>query len=130
MQPHRRAVLLSLFVFEVMSCPLPFALRAQQSASGPTVSNSQKEGRRIFQQKCAVCHVPASAQAKTLGPNLFKGTVEGNEESIRMTIQDGRGDQMPGFKYALDSKQIDAVIEYLKSLDKPARAVASEHPEM
>jgi mono/diheme cytochrome c family protein len=121
----------ALPVFFILSAilSLSFALPAQQPAPGSMLWASQKEGRRIFQQRCAVCHVPATTGAKTLGPSLYKGVVEGNEETVRATIQNGVGDKMPGFKYGLDSTEIDEVIAYLKTLDKPARAVASERPE-
>jgi mono/diheme cytochrome c family protein len=60
---------------------------------------------------------------------LYRGLVEGNEDSVSETIMNGRGDRMPGFRYTLRPAQITDIIEYLKTLDKPSRAVASERPE-
>jgi mono/diheme cytochrome c family protein len=60
---------------------------------------------------------------------LYRGLVEGNEDSIGETIMNGRGDKMPGFRYTLQPTQINDTIEYLKTLDKPSRTVASERPE-
>jgi mono/diheme cytochrome c family protein len=108
-----------------------FRFPSQQTGStGAALSDSQKEGRRIFQQKCAVCHVSIAPTARQYGPALFKGLVAGNEDFIRMTIMNGSGDRMPGWKYALQPKQIDDIMDYLKTLETPARAVASERDEM
>jgi mono/diheme cytochrome c family protein len=129
MQSHQRAVILPVFILVVISCPRLFGFPTQQPASGTALSNSQKEGRRVFQQKCAVCHVSTSSTAGQYGPMLYRGLVEGNEDSISETIVNGRGDKMPGFRYTLRPAQINDTIEYLKTLDKPSRTVASERPE-
>jgi len=93
----------------------------------------QKEGRRLFQQKCAVCHVPAWHGATTLGPGLSNETIKTEGESaVQDAITDGlydELDQMPGFKYTLTSEQIRNIIAYLKTLDQPAETVVSERPE-
>jgi mono/diheme cytochrome c family protein len=111
----RRSILLVAFLFTVF----PLMVLAQQNvATTSTLSDTQREGRRIFQQKCAVCHVPNSPRAKQYAPGLFKGVV------------DGTGDRMPGFKYALQPEQLNEIIEYLQTLDQPPRTVASERDEM
>ena len=76
-----------------------------------------------------MCHVPASASAKTLGTGLSKTTLDGNEVALRETIMNGLGNTMPGFKYTLTSTQVGDIIDFLKALDTPARTLASEHPE-
>ena len=76
-----------------------------------------------------MCHVPASASAKTLGTGLSKTTLDGNEDALRETIMNGLGTTMPGFKYTLTSAQVADIIDFLKTLDTPARTLASEHPE-
>lgn len=106
---------------------------AQDSA----LTGAQREGRRIFQQKCAVCHVPAWPGATALGPGLSNQIIQGNESAVRDTITNGLYDQsvlgpgftMPGWKYTLSSEQIDHVIDYLKTLAQPPQTVASERPE-
>lgn len=108
---------------------LSLGMSAQQVTSQPVLSGEQKEGRRIFQQKCAVCHVPASFIAEPYAPKLTKGLVEGNEDGVRETIANGSGPRMPGWKYTLQPNQIDIVIAYLKTLEKPSPTVASERPE-
>ena len=108
---------------------LSFAVSAQQAVSPSVLSAEQREGRRIFQQKCALCHVPASSLAEPYAPKLTRGLVEGNENSIRETITNGSGPRMPGWKYTLQPNQINNVIEYLKILDKSTRTIVSERPE-
>jgi mono/diheme cytochrome c family protein len=107
---------------------------APQSAEQKNLGAAQKEGRRLFQQKCAVCHVPAYPGATPLGPGLSNQIIKGNEAAIQDAITNGlyddpRLDWMPGFKYTLTSEQIKNIINYLKTLDQPPETVVSERPE-
>jgi mono/diheme cytochrome c family protein len=95
-------------------------LRAQQSSGSP-LTDAQKDGRRIFQQRCAVCHTLPTVVSKRYGPALYKEIVEDNEDNIRDTILEGREGLMPGFKYGLARAEIDSIIEYLKTVNRPAR---------
>jgi len=103
---------------------LSVPMRAQQSSAAP-LTETQKEGRRIFEQRCAVCHTLPTVIAKRYGPALYKGIVEDNEDNIRDTIMEGREGMMPGFKYGLSRAEIDSIIEYLKTVDRPARPKAA-----
>lgn len=96
----------------------PLALSAQQP--NDSLNATQKLGRRIFQQRCAVCHTKPTISSKMYGPVLYKGLVEGNEDQVRETITNGSTGLMPGFRYGLEPSEIDAIIEYLKTVDKPA----------
>jgi mono/diheme cytochrome c family protein len=111
-----------LFFLGVLGSFLSIALplRAQQSNPSTTLTDTQKEGRRIFQQRCAVCHTPPTVVAKRYGPALYKEIVEDNEDAIRDTIMEGREALMPGFKYGLTRPEIDAIIEYLKTVKRPS----------
>src|SRR5450631_1662843 len=95
-------------------------LRAQQSSGNP-LTDAQKDGRRIFQQRCAVCHTLPTVVSKRYGPALYKEIVEDNEDNIRDTIMEGREGLMPGFKYGLKRAEIDSIVEYLKTVSRPAR---------
>lgn len=95
-------------------------LRAQQPAS-PSLTDAQKEGRRIFQQRCAVCHTQPTVISKRYGPALYKEIVEDNDDNIRGAIMEGREGLMPGFKYGLTRAEVDSVIDYLKTVSRPAR---------
>ena len=94
---------------------------AQRSSSGASVSPAQRAGKKLFLQRCSVCHlpplnVPQDPDPKPFGP-LLNGSVRGAEKESRARniILKGTA-RMPGFQYGLQSKQIDALIEYLKIL--------------
>ncbi len=97
------------------------AASAQQSSTNPkeSLTDQQVLGRRIFQQRCAVCHTPPLYRSRQYGPALYKDIVDGNEDAMRDFIMDGARGRMPGFKYGLQPAEITAIIEYLKTLPKP-----------
>jgi mono/diheme cytochrome c family protein len=113
--------LIGLGFFVAISLPL----RAQQSSGAP-LTETQKDGRRIFQQRCAVCHTLPTVVSKRYGPALYKEIVEDNEDNIRDTIMEGREALMPGFKYGLTRAEVDSIIEYLKTVNRPARPKSNQ----
>jgi mono/diheme cytochrome c family protein len=109
-------VLLLLVIF-------PLGLLAQNSsASLASLNATQKLGERVFKQRCGVCHSQPALNSAQYGPTLYKDLVEGNEEVIANRISNGVPERMPGFKYTLKPEEIDAIVEYLKTVDKPAPA--------
>jgi mono/diheme cytochrome c family protein len=98
----------------------PSMLRAQ-GAKTADLTPTQKLGQRVFQQRCGVCHTKVNAAAPMYGINLYKDIVDGNEDMIRDYIRNG-SNRMPGFKYGLEPAEIDAIVEYLKTVPKPAPA--------
>jgi mono/diheme cytochrome c family protein len=102
---------------------IPLAVPAQQDKSSSTVTlnDGQILGRRVFQQRCAVCHTESTPGARRYGPVLYKELVDGNEDSIRDFISNGSKGKMPGFKYGLDASEINAIVEYLKTVSRPAK---------
>src|ERR1700730_15419777 len=99
---------------------IPPPARAQQPANA-RLTEVQKDGLRIFQQRCAVCHTQPTVVSKRYGPALYKEIVADNEDNIRDTIMEGREGLMPGFKYGLTRAEVDSIIESLKTADRPAR---------
>ena len=71
----------------------------------------------MFRQRCLVCHVKPMLGDSKYGPRLSKEVVIGKEAFVRKQIMDG-SDRMPGFKYGLQPHQVDAIIEYLKTVEK------------
>jgi mono/diheme cytochrome c family protein len=111
------------FFFVSLFLGFPCLALAQQSGSTPPVLNdTQILGRRIFQQRCGVCHTETTPGARQYGPAIFKELVVGNEDSIRQIIQNGSSDKMPGFKYGLEPAEINAIVEYLKTVPRPKPA--------
>jgi mono/diheme cytochrome c family protein len=115
----RSTALICLFLF----VGFPIAVPAQQSkpdAPAP-LNDAQILGRRVFQQRCAACHTESTPGARRYGPTLYKDLVDGNEDVIEQFIRNGSPSKMPGFKYGLEDSEINAIIEYLKIVPRPAR---------
>ena len=90
---------------------------AQESANmpGSAMTPAQKEGRRIFVQRCAVCHLPLTPEPRrSYGPALNGVVKKSSEEAVRQMIMNGSL-KMPGWRYTLMPDQITSVITYLKT---------------
>lgn len=99
---------------------LPSVGRAQQPRSETPLTSQQKEGRRLFQQRCAVCHTTPTVTSKRYGPALYDTFVKNNEALMRRSIADGFETFMPGFQYTLNQAEINAIVAYLETVPKPA----------
>ena len=118
MKRSRWALIIALALF-------PAAAGAQQggadkSPANASLTNTQKLGQRVFEQRCGICHAPARAGFQMYGPALYKDLVNGNEDAIKEMIRSGTA-KMPGFKFGLEPAEIDAIIEYLKTVPKPVK---------
>jgi mono/diheme cytochrome c family protein len=124
MSPSLRFACLLLLAFTVM---FPIGLAAQESAPAtvpkhaaprPALNEQQKRGEALFVQNCSLCHIPSNQKKKLgiQGPSL-QGlfTEDSDEDFLRQFIQQGVPEKMPGFRYDLDSKQIDDLIAFLKA---------------
>jgi mono/diheme cytochrome c family protein len=109
----------SILLFLLASFPL--TTPAQQAGIDSSLNDTQKLGRRIFQQRCGVCHTQPTRTSAMYGPVLYKDIVEGNEDTIRQFIRSGSA-RMPGFKYGLEPMEINAIVEYLKTVPKPPKS--------
>lgn len=109
---------------------LPATLPAQESSARKTIdlTPTQLLGRRIFQQRCGVCHTQPTPGSAIYGVSLYKDLVDGNEDMIRDYIRNG-SKRMPGFKYGLEPSEIDAIVEYLKTVPKPAPKTSTARAE-
>lgn len=99
---------------------IPLTARAQQANTEKPLNDVQKLGQRVFQQRCGICHAPARAGFQMYGTALYKDLVNGNEDAIKEMIRSGSG-KMPGFKFGLQASEIDAIVEYLKTVPKPPK---------
>lgn len=108
----------------VAACGVPFLispLLGQQAPRNSNLNPTEVVGRRVFQQRCGVCHTAPAITSGVYGPILHRDIVEGNEDSVRQFILNG-SKRMPGFKYGLKSSEVDAVIDYLKTVPKPSKS--------
>lgn len=110
----------SLWVLVVFLAIFPAAARAQQSGADKNPTSTQKLGQRVFEQRCGICHAPARPGFQMYGPALYKDLVSGNEDAIKEMIRTGTV-KMPGFRFGLESSEIDAIVEYLKTVPKPVK---------
>jgi mono/diheme cytochrome c family protein len=112
-------------LFWTLLFPLALAAQAQQSSS-PALNEQQATGKRLFQQNCALCHLPEpepskdpKAEGTSIGPRLegvFGPPRSRPEALVKTFIQQGVAGKMPGFRYGLEPAEIDAIIAYLKTL--------------
>jgi len=110
----------------------PLVLAAQQG--NENLTPQQLEGKGLFKQRCGVCHLSlvvgmVNGQAvmlttNTYGPPLSKDVVNGREDEVRQQIMQG-SNRMPGFQYGLKPAQIDAIISYLKTVEKTSQKGSS-----
>jgi len=106
--------------------PLALAAQAQQPSASPALNEQQATGKRLFQQNCALCHLPEPETSKdpnsegtSIGPRLngvFGPPRSRPEALVKTFIQQGVQGKMPGFRYGLEPSEIDAIIAYLKTL--------------
>ena len=108
-------------VFLIFAIPLAVPAQQDKLNSPVTLNDTQILGRRVFQQRCAICHTESTPGAHRYGPVLSKELVDGNEDTIRDFISNGSKGKMPGFKYGLEPSEINAIVEYLKTVPRPAK---------
>jgi len=89
----------------------------------PQLSAQEKRGEHWFLQRCSICHLAAYTKSDPAGePNkgpslegLLKGASPEKDQAVRELI--GKGTlNMPGFQYALEPKDLDELIAYMKTL--------------
>ncbi len=111
-------VLCSLALLAVAGC----GMERRKSDAELGLDPTQAFGRRVFDANCARCHEPYS-KSGLHGPslrNLYKKQFmpsgqPANDDRITETILRGRA-KMPSFGGTLSQHQIDALLEYLKTL--------------
>jgi mono/diheme cytochrome c family protein len=114
----------SLLVVGAVLFPLALAAGAQSSSSA-ALNDQQTKGRILYNQNCRLCHTPEAERAKdptpgqSVGPSLtglFGPPRSRAEAAVKVFIQVGVPNKMPGFRYGLKPEEIDAIIAYLKTL--------------
>jgi mono/diheme cytochrome c family protein len=96
--------------------------------SAKTLNDQEQRGKHLFLQRCSLCHLGGYSKAvdwteadmtpRPIGPRLaglLKNANPDKEKAIRTFILSGSA-KMPGFQYALQPKQVDDLIAYMKTL--------------
>lgn len=119
----KRSALVSLVVFALLAFAMvAFCGEASAQKVMPVTLNAvQTLGQKTYLQHCGVCHTKPTILSPYYGPALSKDIVNHNEGALRDFISNGT-ERMPGFKYSLQPKQIDAIVQYLKTVVPPADA--------
>jgi mono/diheme cytochrome c family protein len=82
-----------------------------------TLSIAELAGKKLFVQRCSVCHLPALPSYSVYGPVLDRKLVASRgEAAIRERIMHGSS-RMPGWQYSLKPAEIDEIIGYLQTLN-------------
>ena len=92
---------------------------AQQTSPDAVLSETQKLGRRLYTQSCLECHARPHITAGLYGPALSRESAGGQADVMRAFISEGTP-RMPAFKYNFQPTEIDAIVEYLKTIPKPS----------
>jgi mono/diheme cytochrome c family protein len=100
---------------------LVIAASGARAESGPDAAfnDLQREGLRLFSQSCGVCHTLIQQRTKQYGPVLSRDTLGGDEEAMRDYIGNGTP-RMPGFRFNFERDQIDAIVQYIKTIPPQA----------
>jgi mono/diheme cytochrome c family protein len=99
----------------LLSFVLLAAAQAAPAAADDGLTATQQLGRQLFGQSCAVCHLKQQVTSATYGPPLSKASLGGQDGVMREVIANGTP-RMPGFKYNFEPAQIDAIVQYLKTV--------------
>jgi mono/diheme cytochrome c family protein len=117
------AGVLSLTMFYLPRSERLFAQNAPAAAAASSTKLNEQEtrGENLFRQRCSLCHLPRKLKfgsPAVIGPDLaglFKEASPDKMKFLRGTILKG-GPEMPGFQYGLESREVDDLIAYLKTL--------------
>ncbi|HET6145666.1 MAG TPA: cytochrome c [Candidatus Acidoferrales bacterium] len=82
-----------------------------------SLNSFQASGKKLFVQRCSVCHLPALPSYSTYGPVLSGGLIISlGDAFVHEQISHGTA-RMPGYQYTLAPAEIDQIIGYLKTLE-------------
>lgn len=98
---------------------LAAGLSAQQPSTPPAAPASVDAGKKLFVQRCSVCHLPplGPGEPRSLARSVVGFVKTKQAEGVaRQIIQNGIPSRMPGFKYGLQPDEIDQIVAYMIAL--------------
>ena len=88
----------------------------RKAAMPSSLSPIELTGKKLFVQRCALCHdLLGQPATTTVAPWVDVETVKRSEDAVRQKIANGSR-RMPGFRYTFESPQIESIIAYLKTV--------------
>jgi mono/diheme cytochrome c family protein len=121
-----RTITIAILGPAILYCAGTANLPAQTKPAAPAnatekLDEQETRGQGLFLQRCSLCHLPRKLKfgsPPVIGPSLsgqFKDVDAGQLKILRGFILKG-GPDMPGFQYGLETKDVDDLIAYLKTL--------------
>lgn len=100
---------------------------ASAQQAGGALTDQQKIGQRLATQHCGVCHFHIQINSTvTYGPMLSKANFDnGRDAELKGVIANG-GPNMPGFKYLFEPAEIDAIVDFLKTVNPPGLTASAK----
>ena len=98
---------------------LASSVNAQQPPDPTAPQATVESGKKVFVQRCSVCHLPPLGPGE---PRSYARSLTGvvktreAESAVRQIIQTGIPSRMPGFQYGLQPKEIDQLVTFLATL--------------
>jgi len=114
---NRSSALLGLLAVVVGVCA------AAERKAPPWEKRSRNAALHLYRDNCVVCHDIDSAETRKMAPSLFRffqnektplTAVEPSEQYFRVKVQFG-GDIMPAFQGKITDKQLDMIVEFVRS---------------
>jgi cytochrome c6 len=103
----RRVLRIAVSVVALACFTLPGKLNAQEAAD-------------LFNKKCAVCHgkdgMGKTAKGKKVHVKTVAENIHHTEADQIKIVEDGKGDDMDGYKKDYSADQIKALVDYYRSL--------------
>lgn len=105
----------------VLALAAPAGKTAEKKA--PPWEKPLETGLFIYRENCIVCHEIDEAETRKLGPSLFrffqnektpKTGIEPSEQYFRVKVQVG-GDIMPAFQNKLTAREMNLLVEFVRS---------------
>jgi cytochrome c6 len=108
-KPKRRSVTIALVGLVIACFASPVAIHAQDA-----------EG--TFNKKCAVCHgkdgMGNTAKGKKVHVKSVAENISHSEADQIKIVEDGKGDDMDGYKKDFSADQIKGLVDYYRGLAK------------
>jgi mono/diheme cytochrome c family protein len=98
-----------------------------QPASSPALDGKELLGMRLFNQSCRVCHTKPQMTSPLYGPELSQTSAGGSKEVMTDVISNGTP-RMPGFKHHFDPAQIEAIVDYIRTIPPSSAAPPAPLP--
>jgi mono/diheme cytochrome c family protein len=93
------------------------AARADEPALNRPLTETEQRGQVLFDRHCASCH-PRTPVPGAVAPTVSRESQGGQAELMADIIRKGTP-RMPGFANRLGDPEVDAIVEYLKTVPAP-----------